>query len=722
MWRRELPNLQGLGEQGMDRVMTMTQDRTAPSTDGPLDLELSPASRSHRLRARYWQQTHLAAVARRPLIGCGEDTLVGHARDFATLLEASAPAIQAEELIVGICLALPEQRKALNLGYYNSHYPPGYVTLLRLGLAGIRDQARRRLETETDAARSDFLRAVEIAYDAACTYVARYADHARRLAADEPSLSRSAELQRIAVICDELSSAPPSSFHAALQLVQFVRILGGNGCLGRFDQWLYPLYARDIASGVLTQEAAQELLECLFIKMNEFGSASEVAPLVSSEGQPLVGVSNDSLRNIALAGQTPQGQDACNPLTTMCLQAGARLMLPEPKLNVRFFPGTPRRLLLECCRVLAKGANILAIFNDEVVLPALGRLGIPIEDARDYCNDGCSEIIIGGKGTIRFWVYDSLAVLTDTVLQADEAPYPSFEDLLAAFKARLTPFMPDGHGQDEAISHPFFAASIEDCLAEASATGARYSLYGSILAQVGNTADGLAAIKRLVYDDGAVSWRDLVAALRANYEGYEPLRQMLLHRAPKYGNDDDAADSIVREITEYFCNGVHLHACNPEGYGPKRAAGLMCFGIHRKRDLPASPDGRRQGDLTANSFSPAVGMDHSGPTAVLKSVAKVDLTRASHGSVLDMALHSSVFRGEEGAAKLASLVETFLALPCTATLQINVIDRETLLRARADPTNPEFRTLIVRVWGFSAVFVDLPAELQDHVLARTEHA
>jgi pyruvate-formate lyase len=702
--------------------MTMTQEMAAPDAEEMLDLELSPASRSHRLRASYWQRTHLVAVVRKALIGCGENTLVGHARDFATLLEASEPFIQAEELIVGSCLALLQDRKSLNLGYYNPHYPPGYVTLLRLGLPGIRDEARRRLEGEKDADKADFLGAVALAYDAACKHVARYADHARRLAADEPSPRRADELKRIAAICDELASAAPSSFHAALQLVQFVRILGGNGCLGRVDQWLYPFYARDIASGALTPEAAQELLECLFIKMNEFGSSSEVAPLVTSEGQPMVGVSNDDLRNIALAGQTPLGQDACNSLTLMCLQASARLMLPEPKLNVRFFPGTPRRLLHECCRVLAKGANILAIFNDEVVIPALGRLGIPIEDARDYCNDGCSELIIGGKGTIRFWVHDSLAVLTDTVLDAVEAPYASFDALLSAFKARLTPFMPDDHGQDEAISHPFFAASIEDCLAEASATGARYSIYGSILAQVGNTSDGLAAIKRLVYEDHAVSWGDLVAALRANYEGYEALRQMLLHRAPKYGNDDDAVDAITREITEYFCNGVHLHACNPEGYGPKRAAGLMCFGIQRKRDLPASPDGRRQGDLTANSFSPAVGMDHSGPTAVLKSVAKVDLTRASHGSVLDIALHSSVFRGEEGAAKLTSLVQTFLSLPCTATLQLNVIDRETLLRARADPSNPEFRTLIVRVWGFSAVFVDLPAELQDHVLARTEHA
>ena len=494
----------------MERAMTMTRDASAAGNEQPLDLELSPLARSYRLRARYWYHAHLASVARKPLVSCGEDNLLGHARDFATLLEASEPAIQADELIVGIYLALPHERKALSLGYYNPHYPPGYATLLRLGLAGIRDEARRRLESETDPAKSEFLRAVALSYDAACHYVARYATLARRLAEAEPSLTRGTELRRIAAICDELSSAAPSSFHAALQLVQFVRVLGGNGCLGRFDQWLYPFYARDIASDALTPDEAQELLECLFIKMNEFGTEGELAALYAVEGQPFAATSNDSLRNIALAGQTPQGQDACNPLTFMCLQASARLMLPEPKLNVRFFAGTPRRLLHACCRVLAKGANILAVFNDEVALPALDRLGIPIEDARDYCNDGCSELIIGGKSTIRFKVYDSLAVLTETVLQAGPVPYATFEEVLDGFKPRLTRFMPDDHGQNEAITHPFFAASIEDCLTEASATGARYSIYGSILAQVGNTADGLAAIQKLVYEDRAITWDDLV--------------------------------------------------------------------------------------------------------------------------------------------------------------------------------------------------------------------
>jgi len=177
----------------------------------------------------------------------------------------------------------------------------------------------------------------------------------------------------------------------------------------------------------------------------------------------------------------------------------------------------------------------------------------------------------------------------------------------------------------------------------------------------------------------------------------------------------------VKEIAEYFCDGVHERAHNLQGSGSKWAPGFMSFGIHRKSDTPASPDGRRKGEPTANSFSPSVGMDRSGPTAALRSVAKVDLTRASHGSVFDIALHSSIVKGDDAFEKFVALLAAFLKMRSVATLQVNIIDRDTLLRARANPDSPEFRTLIVRVWGFSAVFVELPEGLQDHVIARTEH-
>ena len=704
----------------------MTTELTLLENEDLIQLELDPASRSFRLREIYWDKTHDKALVRKQIVGSGENTLTGHAKDFAILLEASDPFIQPDELIVGCSLAIPQggdsaaarrrrkrsqremnqiisEQNNIDIGYYNSHYPPGHETILRMGLPGIRDNARERLQNETDPEKQDFLRAVEISYDTACRYVEKHAEYADELAASEPDPRRKAELEKVASICHELATGRPTSFHAALQLFQFTRVFGGRGCIGRFDQWMYPFYKKDIEEGKLTHQEAQELLECVWIKMNHFGG------------------NNDSLRNIALAGQTRDGKDACNELTYMCLEASAKIMLPEPKLNVRFFHGSPRRLLLECCRVMAKGANILSIFNDEVVVPAMSRLGIPIEDVRDYCNDGCSELIMGGRGTISFRVHDSLTPLRETVLKAENHNYETFDDVMDDFKSRLIRFMPEGSGSDQAVTFPYFAAGIEDCLEKASPTGVRYSIWGEILAEVGNTADGLAAIKKLIYEDKILKWDELVSAIKADYQGYETLQRMIQNRSPKYGNDQDYVDEIVKEIAEYFLDRVHERARNPEGHGSKRAAGLMCFGLQGKKDLPASPDGRRRGDPTANSFSPAVGSDRSGPTAVFKSVGKVDLTKASHGSVLDTALHTSALRDREGFEKLVALIDSFLKIPCTATLQMNVIDRDTLLKARANPELPQYRTLIVRVWGFSAVFVELNPALQDHVLARTEH-
>ena len=706
-------------------------------------LELLPDSKSYRLREMCLNETHKAARHTRRIDGCGEDTLTGHARDFATLLESSQPFIQDDELIVGGCMATPTEGSQFDLGIYDPHFPPNYARLLRAGLAGVRDHAQSRAAQETDPERREFLDAVAIAYDAACRYVAKHAQRASEMAAGERDPRRSRELEQIAAVCHELAAGPPTSFHAALQLVQFTRVFGASGCIGRFDQWMGPFYERDVRTGVLTRPEAQELLECFLIQLNHFGTACEppfyVVPwswgwtaqdgdagvynvLQAIEGKNMdILHRNDSMRNITLGGQTPEGTDACNELTFVCLRAAARLMLPEPKVNVRFFQGSPPALLRVCCRVLATGLNTLALYNDDVAVPALLRLGIPIEEARDYCNDGCQELMIGGRSFSRFAVHDALTALRETVLSQATAEYLCFQDVKRAFEARLDQFLPAEPRGDGAITFPFFAAIVDDCMQKASPTGARYSLWGSILAEVGNAADGLAAIEQTIYRDRVLSWDELQAALEADYRGYEPLRQRLRNRAPKYGNDVDGVDHIAREIVDHFCAAVQGNGRNPQGYGPKEAAGFMAFILQCKNQLPASPDGRRQGEPTATALSPAIGMDRNGPTAVISSASKLDLTQASFGSVLDLALHSSIVRDERDLDKLASLIDGFLAAPSTATLQINVIDRETLLKARADPKAPQYRNLIVRVWGFSARFVELSPELQDHVLARTEH-
>jgi formate C-acetyltransferase len=706
-------------------------------------LELAPGSRSFRLREMCWRGTHEAAQHTRRIVGCGEESLVGNAQDFAALLQASEPFIQDDEWIVGGCLVTPADGSQFDLGHYDPHFPPNHANILRVGLAGIRDHAQERAAQETDPERREFLEAVAIAYDAACDYVQKHARRASAMAARESAPHRSHELARISAVCDELAAGPPTSFHAALQLVQFTRVLGASGCIGRFDQWMYPFYEQDVNAGTTTRQEAQELLECFLIKLNQFGTAGEgpfyvvpwcwgwgkydgdlqvLAAIAAPEGEGIdILHRNDSMRNVTLGGQTPEGTDACNELTFVCLRAAARLMLPEPKLNVRFFQGSPPHLLRACCRVLAKGMNALAVYNDDVAIPALLRLGIPVEDARDYCNDGCQELIIGGKTFSRFAVYDAISALRETVLSGEGNGYPTFQDVMQAFKVHLRRFAPVEPRVDGPITFPFFAASVDDCLQKASPTGARYSIWGSILGEVGNAADGLAAIEQYIYRDRVLSWAELASALEADYRGYEPLRQRLRNRAPKYGNDVDGVDRIAREIVDFYCDAVQGNGHNREGYGPKEAAGFMLFILQYKNLLPASPDGRRKGEPVATSLSPAVGMDRTGPTAVLKSASKIDLTQASFGSVLDLALHTAIVQDEEGFDKFVSLVDGFLTLPSTATLQVNMIDRDTLLKARQNPDAPQYRTLIVRVWGFSAAFVELAPELQDHVLARTEH-
>ena len=406
----------------------------------------------------------------------------------------------------------------------------------------------------------------------------------------------------------------------------------------------------------------------------------------------------------------------------MCLIAGGRLMLPEPKLNVRFFDGTPPELLELSCRLTCKGLSNPAYFNDNVAIPGLLRLGIPLEDARDYCNDGCSEIILGGKSTIRFKNFDTLPLLNETVQQAARDSYGCFDDVMSDFEKRLATLIPeDKDGGKADVTYPYFAASLDDCLEEASIDGVRYSIWGSIPSQMGNVADGLAAIKKFIFDDQSMSWDELIQALESNFEGYEPLRQKILNRAPKYGNDADEVDDILKEISENFCDTLHERAQNEMGPGGKMAPGFMSFAVHNRRFLPATPDGRKQEENVASSFSPGLGRDKLGPTAVLKSVSKVDLSKAGHGSVLDIAFHPSALRGEEGLQKFMAFVKTFLTLPATTTLQVNMVDRETLIAARENPTDPKYRTLLVRVWGFSTVFVTLDPAMQEHVIERTKH-
>ena len=699
------------------------------------DLELSTDSRGYRLREMYWDNVQNRYLISKKLTGSGEPvsanraryaamgfwvlgknqrqpTMVEMAEDFATVLAETPPAIQDEDMLAGIAVAAPAEGSTVYLGAYDQHYTPGNANIIRMGYTGIRDRAAEKLATESDSAKCDYLEATVISYDAACRFAEKHARYADISASETLDPKRVEELNRIACACRQLAAGPPDSFLAGLQMMWFTFMYGGKGSIGRFDQWMYPLYRKDIEAAKMTRDGAQELLENYFVKLNYFAG------------------DNDSLRNIVLAGQTPEGEDACNEVSTMCLVAAARLMLPEPKLNVRFFKGSPRELLELSCRLTCKGLSNPAYFNDAVALPGLLRLGIPLEEARDYCNDGCSELIIGGKSTIGFSNFDTLPMLNETVNQGVQEPFEDFPAVVENFKERMETQIPDDPADKAAgiypfgaaPTFPFFSASIDDCLEKATTSGVRYSIWGRIPSQMGNVADGLAAIKKLIFDEKSLTWEELNAALKSDFAECEPLRQKILNRAPKYGNDDDEVDTILRDVAEHFCDTLYERVQNELGPGGKSAPGFMTFGIHNRRFIPATPDGRKQGDNVASSFSPALGRDKNSPTAVLKSAGKVDLSKAGHGSVLDIAFHPSALKGEEGFQKFAAFVDTFLKLPATTTLQVNILDRESLIAARENPSDPKYRTLLVRVWGFSTVFVTLDPALQQHVIERTDHS
>lgn len=682
-------------------ITTLDKVKRAKADDGS---SKKVYDRSYLLRQQYWQGTYKDHRIWILVDGSESPEFIGFGENFVNLLDSSEPAILPHDLLAGISISQPSNRQSCNLGEYDPHYPPGHAKILKMGFAGIRDAARLKLQTESDVKKRNFLEGIVISYDAACRYAQRTAKYLDELAENESDDTRSTELEQISKVCRQIAEGPPTTFHAALQTVWFTHMFGARGCIGRFDQWMYPFFRRDVESGIISRAHAQELLESLWIKLNYFAG------------------NNDSLRNISLAGQTPEGNDASNELTYMCLDATAKLKLPEPKLNLRFFSGSPPELLEAGCRVICQGLSQPSIFNDDVAIPALVNLGIPLEIARNYCNDGCEELVAEGCGTMKFRVIGTIPIFDETVRAAAEGKLQTFEDVKSDFKRRLVDLVPTEKPDIRQVTHPFFGATIDDCLDKASPDGVRYTIYSIIPSQLAHVADGLAAIKQHVFDEKSLTWGELLAALDDNYLHYETLRQRLLHNSPKYGNDNDEADLLIREIAEHFCDETHRLSHNSYGPGPKRTVGFMNFGLANQRDAPACPDGRKLGEDIPNSFSPALGRDRNGPTAVLKSAAKTDMTKAGHGSVLDITFNTSSLKGPESFEKFKGFVRAFLDMPCTATLQVNTVDQKTLLEARENPDDPRFRTLLVRVWGFSTVFVELDPLLQEHVLGRLEHA
>lgn len=628
------------------------------------------------------------------------------------------------------------------------HICVDYGLVLEKGFSGIKQDVIKEQEildltNPADLTKAQFLQAVAIVCDAAVNFAARFAEEAEKQADVEQDAKRKRELTDIAKNCRRVPASPAQSFYEALQSFWFVQLiiqLESNGhsiSPGRFDMYMYPYYKKDIMAGKLTREQALELIECLWVKFNEFNKVRDEASTKAFGGYPM-------FQNLIVGGQTSDGRDSTNELSYLCLDATENVRLPQPSLSIRFHQGTPQKFLIRSSEVAALGLGMPAMYNDHVIIPALAARGVTLEDARDYCIIGCVEPQKGGK--TEGWhdaAFFSLAKCLELALNDGVDPLSglqlglrtgtiesmsTFEEVVAAYRSQIEYFVKllviSNNSCD--IAHgkicplPFLSSMVEDCISKGKSLqegGAHYNFTGPQGVGVANVGDAFAALKKLVYDEGAVDRKTLADALSKNWQGYENIRQIMSNQAPKFGNDDDAADELARLAARIYCEEVEKYS-NPRG--GRFQAGLypVSANVPFGAVVGALPDGRLAGTPLADGVSPVSGRDLQGPTAAAKSVAKLDHEIASNGTLFNQKFHPTALRGETGYGNLASLVRTYFSLG-GLHVQFNVISKEILQEAQCNPE--QYRGLVVRVAGYSAFFTSLDKSLQEDIIARTEH-
>jgi formate C-acetyltransferase len=626
-----------------------------------------------------------------------------------------------------------------NCGAVPGHLVPDYPKVLRIGWKGIQDEAR--------AYSSDLARAIVVCADAVREFTARYAAEANRLADAERDPARQGELREIARIVAKVPWLPPETFPEALQALWTTHMLtmaaesypGPGVSPGRVDQYLYPYYKADLKSGRLTRAQAKEWLECWWIKHNY---AYDYQGWVGTNQ----GINSSFGQLITLGGMNADGSDASNDLTYLMLDIIEEINLLEPKPNIRIHARTPDRLLQRVVEMLAHAQGSPFLINfDENAIAGLRWQGLPEDRLWDYAPVGCLENTLAGddrSGTVD--VNLNLAKAVELALNdgrdvqtgkqigprtGDPREFTSFEQFFDAFKTqlhylvqwiiRVNNLADAGRARWEPV--PYLSALVGGCLEsgkDANAGGARFNFLTVEGVALATAADSIAAVKKLVYETKQIAMSDLLTALKANFEGYENLRQMLINRAPKYGNDDPYADDVAREISRVWTEEAFKHT-SPTG--KKYRGGYLSWNywIAYAPTTAATPGGRRRGQFLSNAVCPVNGADRKGPTSVIKSVGHLDLQTAPNGASHTISFSPTLMRNPENQQKMMALLRAYGKVGGTA-LQVNVIDANTLREAQKHPD--AYRNLLVRVTGYNAYFVGLGKEIQDEIIARESHA
>ncbi len=681
--------------------------------------------------------------------------------------------------------------------FYNGigHVNVNYAKVLQKGYRGIMAEAisaKNALDV-ADAEyvqRNNFLEAVIESCEAVVDYARRYAKLAKELAKKESNAERKAELERISATCMRVPEFPATDFYEACQSFWFVQLLlqiessGHSISPGRFDQYMYPYYKKDLDAGKITVEQAQEYIDCIWVKLNDINKVRDAG---SADGFAGYGM----FQNLIAGGQDVHGMDATNDLSYMCLEAAMHVPLPQPSMSIRVWNGSPQSFLIKAAALTRLGTGLPAYYNDEIIIPSIMARGVTLEDARDYCIIGCVEPQKGGKtdgwhDAAFFNMCRPLEMVFSNGINkgvqigpetGDVTKMNSFEEFFKAYKTQQSYFIKLLVNANNAIDKahatrcplPFQSCMVDDCIGRGKSLqegGAIYNFTGPQGFGIANNTDGLLAVKQLVFEQKIVSMSELQEALQANFgyglQGaaaekvttevvqslarsgleidedvvkkvyeevttangiptekkarYQEIRRLIEETCPKYGNDIYEVDMFAREVANTYTKEVEKYK-NPRGGVFQAGLYPVSANVPLGFQTGATPDGRLAFTPIADGIGPASGRDVKGPTATANSVAKLEQGVASNGTLLNQKFHPSALAGMSGLTKFVALIRSYFDMK-GMHMQFNVVTKETLLDAQAHPEN--YKTLVVRVAGYSALFTTLSRSLQDDIINRTE--
>ena len=639
--------------------------------------------------------------------------------------------------------------------FYNGvgHVTVKYDKVLSVGYKGILEEIRAEKAKQNvgDAdfnTKRAFLDAAEMSCEAVITYARRYARLALEMLEKETDENRKRELAIIARNCSRVPENGASNFYEACQSFWFVQMLlqvessGHSISPGRFDQYMYPYYKKDIESGEITKEFAQELLDCIWVKLNDLNKIRDAASAEGFAGYSL-------FQNLIAGGQNIYGEDATNDLSYMCLEATLHVMLPAPSMSVRVWNKSPHDFLIKAAKVTRTGVGLPAYYNDEVIIPSLLSRGLTIEDARDYGIIGCVEPQKAGKtwGWHDAAFFNMCRVLELTfsngrdtdgtqvgIASGNIDTFKTFDDFFEAYKKQMKYCISLLVNADNAIdvAHaercplPYLASMVDDCIKRGKTPeqgGAVYNFTGPQGFGIANVADSMFAIRTLVFERKKYTLHEIKDALDNNFgldggenaQKYAAIREDILS-LDKYGNDDDNVDMLARRAAYTYTKQIQDFK-NPRGGQFQAGLYPVSANVPLGAQTGATPDGRYAHKPVADGVSPSAGFDTHGPTASANSVAKLDHGIASNGTLFNMKFHPSALEGDSGLESFVALVRGYFDQK-GSHMQFNVVSRETLRDAQKNPD--KYRSLVVRVAGYSALFTTLSKSLQDDIINRTE--